>query len=88
MKVVVLYRPNSEHERSVLTFQRDFHTRTGKEVSLMSLDTVEGDQLARIYDITSYPGVLVTTDEGKLIQLWQGENLPLINDVSGFALLH
>lgn len=81
----MLYRPNSEHERSVLTFQRDYQQRTGQTVELQSLDTPAGDDLARVYDVTSYPGVLVTTDQGELQQLWQGEPLPLINDVSGYA---
>lgn len=85
MKVIVLYRPNSEHERSVLTFQRDYQQRTSQQVDLLSLDTPEGDDLARIYDVTAYPGILVTTDQGELQQLWQGEPLPLINDVSGYA---
>jgi hypothetical protein len=84
MKVKVLYRDNTDHTRSVLTFQDEFERRTSEKVELVSLDTVEGSETARIYDITSYPAVLVTTDTGELQQLWQGEQLPLINDVRGY----
>lgn len=85
MRVSILYRPNSESERSVSTFQRDYQLRTGNSVELVSLDTPEGDNLAKIYDVTRYPAVLVMSDDGGLQQLWQGEPLPLINDVSGYA---
>ena len=84
MKVKVLYRDNTDHTRSVLTFQQEFKMRTGADLELVSLDTVEGSSIAKVYDITSYPAVLVTTDTGELQQLWQGEHLPLINDVRGY----
>ena len=86
MRVIVLYRPNSEHERSVTTFQRDYQFRTGNPVELVSLDTPEGDGVAKVYDVTSYPAVLVLAEDGSIQQLWQGEPLPLINDVAGYAI--
>ena len=86
MKVLVLYHPVSEHARSVLTFQRDFQARTSQEVELISLETVEGADKARVYDITQYPAVLVTTDDGQLQKLWQGDQLPLIDEVNGYIV--
>lgn len=86
MKVTVLYYPNSESARSVLTFQADYKMRTGQDIELVSLDTVNGSETAKTYDITSYPAILVTGEDGKLQNLWQGDQLPLIDEVNGYVL--
>lgn len=85
MKVLVLYRPNSEHERRVLDFVRDFERQTSKALEMVSLDTVDGASKARVYDITQYPAVMALDDNGSVLKLWMGEHLPLINEVSAFA---
>lgn len=85
MKVMILYRPQSAHERQVLNFQRDFRMQTGHEISLISLDSIEGDNTARLYDITQYPAILAVTDAGQMQKIWQGETFPLINEVSFYT---
>ena len=85
MKVQFLYRPNSEHERKVLDFQRDFNRRTGHDIELISLDTREGSSIARTYDVTRYPALMVLDDGGGLQKLWQDEHMPLINEVSFYT---
>jgi len=87
MKILALYRPETDHERLVLDYQRDFEYRTGKKIELISLDTIEGDTKARLYDVTQYPAILAVTDAGVLKQLWQGEILPLMNDVQAYLLV-
>jgi hypothetical protein len=47
MKIVVLYRPNSEQEGKVLDFTRDYKQLRNRELNLVSLDTVEGDNMAK-----------------------------------------
>lgn len=81
MKVAVLYRSQSEQERKVLEFERDYNRRTGRDISMHDLNTREGAAMADLYDIVQYPAVIAMDDEGKLLQLWQGEQLPLMNDV-------
>lgn len=85
MKVLALYRPQSEHERKITDFQRDFKMRTGHEITLISLDTLDGDNTARLYDITVHPAILAVDDEGRMQKIWQGEDLPLINEVSFYT---
>jgi hypothetical protein len=84
MKAVFLYRPNSEFSRIVEDYARDFEGSRGKPIKLLSLDTVEGADLARLYDIVQYPALVVITDDGQLLRAWQGEHLPLMDEVSGF----
>jgi hypothetical protein len=86
MQVVVLYRPNSDHQRKVEEFTHDFsrlHPDAG--INLVSLDTVEGAQKARVYGIIQYPAVLAMTNDGQLLKNWEGEQLPLMNEVAYYA---
>ena len=84
MKVTVLYQPNSEHERRVLDYARDVKRTTGHELELVSLNSREGADQAKLYDATRYPAVLALRDNGQLLQLWQDELLPTINEVSAY----
>lgn len=81
MKVAVLYRSNSEQERKVLDFERDYSRQTGRKIKMYDLNTRDGWSVASLYDVTQYPAVLATGDDGQLLQLWQGDSLPLMNDV-------
>lgn len=72
---------NSDHARSMIEFEHEYESRTGRKLQHIDLETVEGDDLAKLYDITDYPAVIATTNDGELLQLWQGSNLPLINEV-------
>lgn len=88
MKVLVLYRPNSEHARVVEDFLRDFknqHGRSDLPVEVLDLNTREGASMASIYDIVQYPGILVVDSFGSIIRSWQGASMPLMAEVAGSA---
>jgi hypothetical protein len=87
MKMVVLYRPNSEQEGKVLDFTRDYKQLRNRELNLVSLDTVEGDNMAKVYDITQYPAFLAIKDDGQLEQMWQGEQMPLMNEIDYYMMM-
>lgn len=87
MKVLVLYRPVSEHATTVETFVRDMqrlHDMDGK-IELVSADTRNGAELAKLYDIWSFPTIVAITDEGQMLNIWQGEPLPLMDEVTAYA---
>lgn len=85
--MLILYRPNSEHETDVESFVRDFQRRyeAGRKVELVSINTREGASMAILYDVVAYPAILVLGDDGSLVNFWQGLPLPLMDDVAGFA---
>ena len=85
MKVVVLYRPNSDHSRIVEDFAADLGRRYDARIDLISLDTRDGSSTASLYDVMQYPAVLALTNDGQLIKDWQGTNLPLMNEVSYYT---
>jgi hypothetical protein len=86
MRVVVLYHPKSEQEGKVLDFKADFKRLKGRELELMSLETVQGAEAAKLYDITRYPAVLAMADDGQLQKAWQGEELPMMNELEYYTI--
>ena len=86
MKVSVLYRPESEHGRTMESFIREFGSRYPQiTVEGMHIDSREGDNLARLYDIVQYPAIIVTRDDGYLQKMWQGDEIPLMDEVAAYA---
>ena len=81
MKTVLLYRPNSDHERQVLDYLRDVKMQTGKDVQTMDVDSKEGIDLCQVYGIMEYPAVLVTDNDGHVQNLWTG-TFPRIGELS------
>lgn len=86
MKVIVLYRPNSDHGRVVDEFSREFQARNpSSQIELMNIDSQEGSNLAGLYDVMDYPAIMVMRTDGSLQHLWQGAELPLVEEVAGYA---
>jgi hypothetical protein len=86
VRLLILYRPNSEHERDVETFVREFQ-RThdiGNRLELLSVNTRDGAATASIYDVLSFPAILALADDGSVLNSWVGMPLPLMNDVAGY----
>jgi len=81
MRVAVLYYSNSEQERTVLEFEHDYEHVTGRKLTLYDLNTIEGTEMASLYDVVQYPAVLAISNDGQMLKLWQGEILPLMNEV-------
>lgn len=85
MKVIVFYKPESEHATQVEEYLRDFSRQTGKELETMNPDSAEGAQLCRVYDIVEYPSMIALSDDGLLQTSWRGLPLPLISEVSYYS---
>ena len=87
MKVLVIYRPNSEQARSVEEFIREFERRhdQGYRLEVISIDSRDGSATASLYDILQHPAILVLADNGSVQQSWVGDSLPRIADVVAYA---
>lgn len=86
MKVVVLYRPNSEWSRQVEDFARDLEREYRARIDLVNIDSRDGSSTASLYDIMQNPAVLVLGNDGQLIKEWQGPNsLPPKGDISYYT---
>lgn len=86
MKVIILYRPNSEHGRVVEEFIHDFQDRHPSErLEVLSVDTRDGSAMASLYDVMQYPAILVLQTDGYPHKIWQGHQLPLMEEVAAYA---
>jgi hypothetical protein len=87
VKLLVLYRPDSEHSSAVESFVRDFQRQfeVGKKIELLSINTRDGSATASLYDVMSYPAILALANDGSVLNMWQGQPLPLMNEVAGYA---
>ncbi len=86
MKVMVFYRPGSEHARQATDYLAELerqHRIDSSDVELVDLDTREGASLASIYDVVAYPGMAVVDNSGAFVKMWSGE-LPLQNELMSY----
>ncbi|HJQ08623.1 MAG TPA: hypothetical protein VJ836_04050 [Candidatus Saccharimonadales bacterium] len=87
MKLLILYRPDSEHATEIESYVRDFQRtyEAGKRIELQSLSTRDGAATASLYDIMVYPAILALADDGSVLNLWQGKPLPLMDEVAAYV---
>lgn len=84
--MLVLYRPDSEHGRRTEEFIHDFQRRHPEQrLEILNVDSREGSAMASLYDIMQYPAVLVAQNDGYIQRSWQGDHLPLMDDVAAYA---
>lgn len=87
MKVIVLYRPQSEHGTMVEQYARDFLRRTSRALELLDVDSIKGTRLAELYDVVSYPTVVALDNGGQMVSSWVAtETMPLIDEVSAYLV--
>lgn len=87
MRVIVLYRPDSEHARRVEEYIADFQRfYPDSKLEAHNIDTIGGSRLAQLYGVMEHPAIVATANDGQLQQMWQGvDRLPLMNDLIYFA---
>lgn len=88
MKVVVLYRPNSEFSRSVESFVDDLRLQHGideRHLEILDYDSRDGYAMASLYDIIEHPAILVIGNNGSYIKHWQGPVLPRVEEVASYS---
>jgi hypothetical protein len=86
MKAVILYHPKSEEARKIEEYARDFERRKDKKIELLSLETRDGSSTATIYDIVRYPALMVLDIDGRLQKGWQGDGLPLMDELAAYLV--
>ncbi len=85
MRVIVVYRAETDYARNVTDFLRDLKRQTGYELEEIDPDTAEGAQVCRVYDIVEYPSVAAISLDGSLQNLWRGLPMPTISEVGYYA---
>ena len=89
MKVLVLYRPRSEFARRVEEFVHELQHQHGldeRHLEVLDYDSREGSAMASMYDIMGQPTILVVGNDGSYVKHWEGQQLPLMDEVAGYAV--
>ncbi len=88
MKVLIIYRPNSEHGRQTEEFIHDFQSRNPTQrLEVLNIDSRDGSATATLYDVMDYPSILVLQSDGQIEKSWEGDNLPRLDEVASYARL-
>ncbi len=82
MRVMVLYRDQTDYARTVIDFLHDFSHQTGHELEVLDPDSAEGMLFCDTYGIVDYPTVIAMSDDGVMQNTWSGLPLPTISEVS------
>lgn len=88
MKVLIVYRPNSEHGRVTEEFVHDFQrSHPEQKVDAVNIDSRDGSATASLYDVMQYPAIMVLQNDGQLLKSWEGETFPRMDEVASYARL-
>ena len=86
MKVLILYRPNSEHGRIIEDFIRDYKNRHEEgKLEVMDIDSRDGSATATLYGIMQYPAILALRGDGSVLKYWEGTDLPMMDEVAYYT---
>ena len=69
------------------TFIRDLQHQhdVGNKVEVLSVDTRDGASTAALYDIWQFPAILALAEDGRVLNTWQGEQMPLMDEVAAYS---
>jgi len=86
--VTVLYHPNSEQDALIRDLTYNYKRQTGKELDTLSLETIQGAEMARLYGAIDYPVIIAKDVNGHMLRMWEGNNIPLVSEISFYDQLH
>lgn len=87
MRIAVIYRQNSDHARTVYEFKEMMRRRyPDKPIKEYEIDTREGAAEASIYGVMQYPCIIVTAFDGRVLGMWEGLPLPMMDEVVASVL--
>ena len=86
MRLVVLYRPESEFSRTVEEFVNSYKRwHEGDKLELLNYDSRDGSATASLYDVMQQPAILALRDDGSVLKTWEGSTLPLMDEVASYS---
>jgi hypothetical protein len=86
MRLVVLYRPDSEYARGVEAFVHDYQRwHDAGKLEILNYDSRDGSATASLYDIMQQPAILALREDGSVLKTWEGSTLPLMDEVASYT---
>ncbi|QQS21605.1 hypothetical protein IPM09_03695 [Candidatus Saccharibacteria bacterium] len=85
MRLVVVYKDNTDYARAVQMFMEDFARQTGHTLEVVDPESLEGISFCQSYDIVEYPSIVALSSDGQVQNIWRGTTLPTISEVSYYV---
>jgi hypothetical protein len=85
MRVVVVYKEQTDYARQVIDYLRDFKQQTGHDLATMDPESAAGVEFCKVYDIMELPTMIALSDQGMMQNAWVGLPLPTISEVSYYV---
>jgi len=85
VKVVVIYKEQTDYARQVIDYLRDFKIQTGHDLETLDPESPQGVDFCRTYDMMQFPTLIALSDEGLMQNMWVGLPLPTISEVSYYV---
>jgi hypothetical protein len=82
MKLIILYRPKSEHSTLVESFsERIVDIMPEATIEKIDVDSPDGIMKLELYGIYQFPAIMIIASDGSLIDIWTGDLLPPVDQV-------
>ena len=85
MRVVVVYKDQTDYARQVESYMFDFKRLTGHDLEVINPETRDGIGFCETYDIVEYPTIVALSDSGQMQNMWRGLPLPTMSEVSFYV---
>ncbi|MDB5180092.1 MAG: hypothetical protein JWN12_724 [Candidatus Saccharibacteria bacterium] len=85
MRVVVVYKEQTDYARQVIDYIADFKRQTGHDLETVDPESPVGIDFTQTYDIMELPMLIAISDEGVMQNTWAGLPLPTISEVSYYV---
>jgi hypothetical protein len=86
MRLVVLYRPESEFSRGVEEFIANYKRwHEGDKLEILNYDSRDGTATASLYDVMTQPAILALREDGSVLKSWVGDTMPLMDEVAAYT---
>ena len=87
MKTTIYSREGRDYSRSVTEFVEMYGRKyPGQSIDVKNPDSREAAALMSMLGVDRYPAIVVTRDNEAVVQMWQGDPLPLHDEVAAYAL--
>lgn len=85
MRVVVVYKEQTDYARAVNDWMEDFKRQTGHDLEVLDPESRDGVSFCTAYDILEFPTLIAISDDGQIQNQWRGQPLPTLSEVSYYV---
>lgn len=85
MRVLVIYKEETDYARQVNDFIFDFKRQTGHDLETLNPESNDGISFCSAYDILEFPTLVAISDDGQVQNQWRGLPLPTLSEVSYYV---